>query len=109
MPRKVKDESSPPTAGSDAAVKAEIAKGEAQFTEAEKAAPVALAVAKRLRAARKRLNRIVDLEGAAAQGKELNDDQVQPSLLSPLSGQHLDARPQTERSADPLARFAVCF
>jgi hypothetical protein len=86
MPRKVKDETSAPAAGSDAAVKAEIAKGEAQFTDAEKAAPVALAVAKRLRAARKRLNRIADLEGAEAQGKELNADQVQPSHASAPSG-----------------------
>ena len=52
------------------------AAGEAPLTDAEKASPVLQAMGKRLRAARKKLNRITQLEQQKADGKELNADQV---------------------------------
>lgn len=78
MPRKLaKGDASQPAAGSDAVVKAEIAKGEGPMTDAEKAQPaVTLAVSKRLRAARKRLTKIEAISSAEKEGKTLNDDQV---------------------------------
>ena len=52
------------------------AAGEAPLTDAEKASPVLRAIGKRMRAARKKLNRITQLEQQQAEGKELNADQV---------------------------------
>ena len=65
----------------EAYVSAEVAKAEEPLTEAEKNNPVQTAVAKRLRAARKRLTKIANIETAENEGKELNSDQVQPSRL----------------------------
>ena len=53
-----------------------LAAGEAPLCNAEKASPVLRAMDKRLRAARKKLNRITQLELQKADGKDLNADQV---------------------------------
>jgi len=52
------------------------ADGEPALTEAEKSSPVMRAVGKRVRAYRKKLNRIAAFEQMRQDGKELNSDQV---------------------------------
>jgi hypothetical protein len=47
-----------------------------QLTAAEEASPVMRAAGKRVRAYRKKLNRIAAFEQMKAEGKELNSDQV---------------------------------
>lgn len=60
----------------DASTAAAAPAGETPLSDAEKASPVLRAVGKRMRAARKKLNRISQLEQRKADGKELNADQV---------------------------------
>lgn len=59
-----------------AAAPAAPAAGETPLSDAEKASPVLRAIGKRVRAAKKKLNRIAQLEQQKADGKELNADQV---------------------------------
>ncbi len=76
MARKSKPETQEAAASEAANVKDQISKADAPLTEAEKANPVQTAVAKRLRAARKRLGKVAALAAAEKEGKELNTDQV---------------------------------